>query len=249
MAILSDNSSVRSQILPSVWAGYTLPRSQIMGEELPSEGMISSKENIPQEWLDGLMKAFQIDSSASFYDKYLGGVLNERNHEQILLESNKILKQDVQELTPTDNLLIAIMGMDVAHNADEYGHHLFQTACFLKEQNQLPKECRFMFWRKINPALYEEKDQFEQVEKSLSELTQKVPHKWAENAFYRWVHTDDSTAYLTQMIKMAAFEFLLAEKGMMPLERAVRNYIHEHHEPSYQRRLHLRRRNWRAYGE
>ena len=247
MAILSDDSPVRLQILPSIWAGYSLPRSVIMGEELPFKGSISTKENVPQEWLDEMFGSFQNGSLANFYDKYLGKTLSTQNQEQILLKANKILKEGVQKISETDDLFLTIGAIDVAHNADEYGHHLFQTACFLKEQNQLPKECRFMFWRKINPTLYEEKELFETVENALSEPVKKIPHGWAQEAFFKWIHMDDSKAYLSQMEKMAALEFSLAQKGTIPIERAVKNYLHEHHEPTYHRRSYPRRHSWRYH--
>lgn len=249
MALLSGDSSVRSQVLPSVWVGYTLPRSDIMGEELPFRGMISTKEKVPQEWMDEMFGTFQNGSLVNFYDRYLGRTLTTHNHEQILLKANEILKKDLPELTLPDDRLMAMAAVDMAHNADEYGHHLFQTACFLKEQNQLPKECRFMFWRKINPALYEEKELFETVQKSLSEPTKKIPQVWAQEAFYKWMYTDDFSLYRPSMEKMATLEFILAKDGMIFLERAVQNYIHEHREPAYRHRPRPRRCVWRENRE
>lgn len=246
MARLPDDSPIRSQILPSVWAGYTLPRSEIMGEKLPSKGAVSSS-NVPQEWMDEMFESFQNGSLIDFYDKYLGRSLTQKNHEEILLMANNLLKGNVRDLTLPNNPLILIAAMDIAHNANEYGHHLFQKACFLKEQDQLPKECKFIFWRKINPSLYDEKE-FKIVQKKLSE--QKVPQQWVVNAFYQWLEKDDSRDYQAHMQKISELEFCLDKEGLMPVERAVRDYCNRyptlHGRPYHARQP---RRGWRGYGE
>ncbi len=249
MPSLSPDSFMASLFLPSVSRGYALPRSVIMGETLPYKGMISARKNIPQEWLDEMMNTFQNGSVAEFYDKYLEDIFSIQDHEQVLLEADEILKTDVQKLHLPENPLLAVAGVDVAHNADEYGHHLFQTACFLKEQDQLPKECQFMFWRKINPSLYEEKDLFETVEKALCEPSKKVPKTWQQNAFYKWANTEDSAAYLSQMRKMAVLEFILENKGRIPLDYAIETYVHNHHVPFRRNRPCPPRRNWRGRTE
>ena len=247
--MLSSDSPIRTQVLPAIWKGYTLPRSVIMGEKLPFEGMISTEEKVPQEWLDQMMNTFQNGSLADFYNKYLPHTLTERNHEQILLKANSILTEGFKELTPSDDRLLTIAAADLAHNADEYGHHLFQTACFLNEQNQLPKEARVVLGRKINPSLYKERELFETVEKALEEPTRKIPHKWAQIAFYNWMKHNDSDEYRAHMQRIVELEFISAHFGTLPLERAVRNYIHEHQEHRYKHRTYTRRRSWRPYGE
>ena len=246
MTVLPNDFPVRTQILPSVWKGYILPRSLIMGEELPFKGVVPNEENVPQEWLDGMVNTFQNGSLADFYDTYLPKTLSLNCQEKILLRANSILKKRPEEWDFSSEPLIEIAAMDIAHNADEYGHHLFQTACFLKEQNQLPKECRFMFWRKVNPALYEEKELLEVVETTLREPCKKIPREWAQGAFYKWLKTDDSSEYLAQMQKMAALEIILAESGDMLVKRSISCYVHEHTSPAYQHRLRPRRRSWRS---
>ena len=91
MARLPGDSAIRSQILPSIWAGYTLPRSEIMGEELLFKERISASD-VPQEWMDEMYEAFQSGSLVDFYEKYLPRSLSIKNHEEILLEANKVLK-------------------------------------------------------------------------------------------------------------------------------------------------------------
>lgn len=249
MPILSPDSFMGSLFPLSVCRGYTLPRSDIMGETLPSKGIISTKKNIPQEWLDEMMNTFQNGSIAEFYDKYLENVFSIQDHGQVLLEADEILRTDVQKLHLPEDPLLAVAGLDVAHNADEYGHHLFQTACFLKEQNQLPKECRVIFGRKINPALYEERELFKTIESCLVEPTKKIPKEWRQGAFYKWVNTDDSAAYLSQMKKMAALELILANNGLIPVNCAIENYIHTHHVPFRRNRPCSPRRSWRGRSE
>ena len=247
MAILSDGCFMGSLVLPSVWKGYVLPRSVIMGTELPFKEMISAK-GVPQEWLDKMVNVFQNGSIANFYDKYLEKTFSTQDHEQVLLEADEILKtDDLKKWHVPEDPLIAIASIDIAHNADEYGHRLFKTACFLKDQDQLPKECRFMFWRKINPALYEEKESFEIVEKALFEPTQKIPEIWTQNAFYKWAQTDDSAHYLSQMEKMAALEFALANNGQMPVDCAIKNYVHDNRVFSNRNKHRPPRRSWRGY--
>jgi len=248
MAILSDDASIRSQILPSVWRGYETPRAQIMGEELPFKEMISAK-GVPQEWADEMVRTFQNDSLADFYDKYLGRTLTEKDLEKILLKADKILKSGLDEISESDDPLMGILAIDLAHNADEYGHHLFQTACFLNKQKQLPNEARFVLWWKMNPALYPDKESFERAEKALLEPTQKIPHKWAQAAFYEWTKTTDSADYLAHMKEIAAAEIVMATMGLMPVERAVHNYLREHYEPTYRHRPRPRYRNWRSREE
>lgn len=249
MALLSDDSSVRSQVLPSIWRGYKTPRAQIMGEELPFKGMISAK-GIPQEWIDEMVRTFQNGSLADFMEKYLGRTLTEKDHEKILLKADKILKVGLDDISESDDPLMAILAIDLAHNADEYGHHLFQTACFLKKHNQLPNEARFVLGQKINPALYSDEESFGKAEKALLEPTRKIPHKWAQSAFYEWTKTNDSVdCYLAHMKEMAAAEIVMATKGLMPVERAVHNYVREHHEPAYCHRPRPRGRQWRLREE
>ena len=248
MAILSDDSSVRSQVRPSVWCGYKTPRAQIMGEELPFKEMISAK-GVPQEWADEMVRVFQNGSLADFMEKYLGKILTEKDHEKILLKADKILKVGLDDISESDDPLMAILAIDLAHNADEYGHHLFQTACFLNKQNQLPNEARFVLGQKMNPALYPDKESFERAEKVLLEPTRKIPHRWAQAAFYEWTKTTDSADYLAHMKEMAATEIVMATMGLVPVDRAVHNYLHEHREPAYHRRPRPRYRNWRGREE
>ena len=245
MAILSDDSPVRAQVAPAVWVGYKTPRHEIMGEKLPFKDAISA-QGVPQEWTDEMMNTFQNGSLADFYDKYLGRTLTEKDHEKILLKADKILKIGLNGVMPNDDPLITICAIDLAHNADEYGHHLFQTACFLNEQNQLPKEARFVLGRKMNPSLYPEKEAFEEAQKLLLDPTHKIPHAWAQRAFYDWVKTNDSAEYQAHMSEMVALEFVMAAKGTMPVERAIQSYIRAHHEPAYKHRPHSRRHNWRG---
>ena len=248
MTILSDDSPVCAQVAPAVWIGYKTPRFEIMGEKLPFKDMISA-QGVLQEWTVEMMNTFQNGSLADFYDKYLGRILTEKDHEKILLKADKILKMGLSDVAPTDDSLLTILAVDLAHNADEYGHHLFQTACFLNEQNQLPKEARFVLGRKMNPSLYPEKEAFEQAQKLLLEPTRKIPHAWAQSAFFNWVKTNDSAEYQAHMKKMVALEIVMAAKGTMPVERAVQSYIRTHREPVYRHRQRPRRHNWRSYGE
>ena len=248
MAVVLADSFLGALIPPSIWKGYTLPRSVIMGEKLPYQGMVLVK-GVPQEWTDEMMNIFQNGSVAEFYDKYLENIFTIQDHEQVLVEAEEILRTDLQKLRPFADPLIAVASIDIAHNAYLYGHHLFKTACFLKKQKQLPKECQFVLGRKINPGLYDygEKEQFNQVVKFLAEPAQKIPHSWTQEAFNQWTKENDSSDYLSQMKKMATLELVLAEKGKMPVEYAVKNYLHEHHEPTYRRRSYPRRQNWRRH--
>jgi len=248
MTILSDDSSVRAQVASAVWVGYKTPRHEIMGEKLPFKDMISA-QGVSQEWTDEMMNTFQNGSLADFYDKYLGRVLTEKDHEKILLKADKILKTGLSDMAPTDDPLLTILSIDLAHNADEYGHHLFQTACFLNDQNQLPKEARFVLGWRMNPSLYPEKEAFEQAQKLLLEPTHKIPHEWAQKAFYKWMRTNDSAEYQAHMKEMVALEFVMSAKGTMPVERAIHSYIRAHYKPAYRHRQRLRRHNWRGRGE
>ena len=42
-----------------------------------------SAQDVPQEWTDEMMNTFQNGSLADFYDRYLGRVLTEKDHEKI----------------------------------------------------------------------------------------------------------------------------------------------------------------------
>ena len=97
--------------------------------------------------------------------------------------------------------------------------------------------------------MYKERELFETVEKALEEPTRKIPHKWAQGAFYDWIRNNDSDEYRAHMQRMVELEFISAHYGTLPLERAIRSYVHDHQEPQYKHRPRVRRRSWRPYGE
>ncbi|MBO7483590.1 MAG: hypothetical protein J6T55_00495 [Alphaproteobacteria bacterium] len=249
MAILSDSSSIFTQILPSIRKGYQLPRHIILGKKLPSTGIIETTDNrISQEWIDTMLDTFQNGSLADFYDKYLNHVLTEKDHEKILLRAHEILK-NTQPINPLDTIDLA--AADIVHNAYEYGHHLFQTACFLDEYNQLPKECQIVLRKKINPALYESNDLFETVEQALSKPMQKISQELLKKSCIRWVLENNAYPYMSQIKHMTSLEFPLAEYGHTFIKNAVSDYQKQCRLKEHQLRRHQRpiRRTWRGHDQ
>lgn len=245
MAIVPNDSAVRFSIFPSVWAAYTLPHTEISGQKFASEGVVSTKHNIPQKWLDGMFEVFQNGSVADFYDRYLGRTLPLKEQEKILLNANKILTADAGDLPTLYDRLPVIAAIDIASSAYVYGDCLFQTACFLEDQGKLPKECRFMLARKINPAFYKEKELFETAQHALSEPMKKIPDHWMHEAFAKWVKKNDaSDEYLFQMQKMAALNMLSSCAKYMPVECAIKEYVRRN-SPVRHRSLYSRCRSTR----
>ena len=246
MAKVLADSLMGSLVPPAIWKGYSLPYSVIVGEKCPVKGIIPCPKNVPQQWLDEMINAFKNGSAADFYDKYLGKVFDIQDHEQILVEADEILRSNGKDLPLPQNPIIALASVRVAYNASMYGDHLFQTACFLKEQDQLPKKCQFMFQRKINPAFYEDGKLFKTVEKALSEPAKKIPPIWGQNAFYNWAEKNDDGTYLSQMINTSIMELLLEKNEWVFVDCAVRDYIKDNRERAYQRRPRPSRRSWRG---
>lgn len=206
MSILQKDAPVFNSVLPAIGKSYTMPQMVARNESY------TYAPPTPKKWVKKLFEDYTNGTPANFYDTYfpqlqLGGA----EQEKILLAADSILKGVPPEcfISPVDTCLVGAEAIRLAYNADVYGHNMFKKACFLNEQNQLPKECQILFERNINPSLYEEKELFTKVEESLSKFSPKILDQWKQRSFQKWLRTGNSEKYVQHMTRMRDVEDLL----------------------------------------
>lgn len=213
-------------ILPAVWRGYDMPRSEISGKLYKTQGISVKPNNSPisQGSIDTAIETFQNGSVADFTGIYLSKFMNTEDHRKSLLLAQDILTSNVRTALKKENsYFVKIMALDIAQNALEYGDRLFKTACVLERSSQLPTALRFMFWAKMNPAYYREANYFETSERLLKEPLKTIPDAIKSSAFDSWMRKTESREYLSWMSEYACIEALLDEHQPNLLSKTITN--------------------------
>lgn len=232
--MILQNRKLRKQnieglgILPSVWGGYDKPRSEIIGETLEYEGIVETSPDprINQEKVKDLVNIFQNGSVGDFCGRYLSRFMDSEEHKKILQVAQDILTKNLKvALEQPNSTLVKLAGMDVAHNAMEYGHRMFKTACFLEEVGQLPRELRFVLGMKINPAFYTEQEKFDLCEKMLETPMKKISPNLTQGAFDRWIVRTGEYGYIDCLQTCSKIEFLLAKHQPKMLKDGIEDLI------------------------
>ena len=248
MHTLPDDSSVRNQVLPSVWAGYREPSCKPITEMVAHVSQAFQEGyNLSKEEADKLSADFWTGSIHDFCVQHLGGSLTDEDHVKILQTANEFVKNGTNvRVDENEKDLIKLLAAKVVLNAHQRANHAMSNACFLIEWDRLPKENIFMLQKGISPVFYE-KDEFDRSE-LLKNKVQGVPEDRILDSFSRWL-SHAGMRYMPVFNQMGGLlndmkyiNALILKKSMESRTKVERRAHHRH-------RLRPRRHSWRNYGE
>ncbi len=190
MRTLPEDSSICTQVLPAMWAGYRCQLSNIC----PPEGIVDFTSKViqkglcvPQEIADKISKDYYLGSVHDFCVSHFGRNLTDKDHERILLTANEFVKNGtIIEVDENEKDLIKLLATKVVVNAHQRANHAMASACFLHERGRLPKENVFMLQKGVSPIFYD-KNEFDRSEMLQKEVFD-VPDDRLFRSFDNWIN-------------------------------------------------------------
>ena len=248
MHTLPDDSSVRSQVLPSVWAGYKEPSCKPATEMVAQISQAFQEGyNLPKEEADKLSTDFWTGSIHDFCVQHLSEKLTDEDHVKILQTANDFVKNGTNvRIDENEKDLIKLLAAKVVLNAHQRANHAMSNACFLNEQGRLPKENIFMLQKGISPIFYE-KDEFDRSELLKNEV-RGVPEDRFLDSFSSWMN-HAGIRYMLVLHQMGGLLNDMKYTNALILKKSLESRAKGERRGRYRHRLRPRRRSWRGYGE
>ena len=244
MYTLPDDSPIRDQVLPAVWAGYKLP-SIYPPEEIVdfSSQLLQQDLHLPKEVADKMSHTFWMGSVHDFYANYLDRGLTDKDHNNILQTANQFVKQGtIVKIDGNEKDVIKLLAAKVVLNAHQRANHAMSNACFLNEHGMLPKENVFMLQKGISPIFYE-KDEFDRAE-MLANDVRGVPGDRLLTSFTNWHNHFGMRYNFDQMGNLlAGMKYI---NGLL-ITVAGHTYLKKQRHPCRRARTRSTSRGWRIY--